>query len=166
MTAGSIVWLEVCHRREMEKVENAKIILISKQEMKLRLVDYKGKELFAAPVAVGLNPGNKKKEGDMCTPEGIFQVADIQNSTDWKHDFGDGKGKIAGAYGDYFIRLLVPGHQGIGIHGTHLPKSLGTRASEGCIRMESEDLKRLVGLIYPPLIVVITPGAEDVAECN
>lgn len=159
--AGSIFWLEVRHRQELEKVDNARFILISKQEMRLRLIDYKGNELFSAPVAVGVNAGNKQKEGDMRTPEGVFQVADIQQSADWKHDFGDGKGEISGAYGDYFIRLAVPGHKGIGIHGTHLPESIGTRASEGCIRMKNDDLKRLVELIYPPVTVVITPGVED-----
>lgn len=129
--------------------------------MKLKLIDYKGNELFCAPVATGKNVGNKEKAGDMRTPEGVFQVADIQQAADWKHDFKDGKGEISGAYGDYFIRLAVPGHKGIGIHGTHLPESIGTRASEGCIRMDNEDLNQLVSLIYPPMTVVITPGAED-----
>lgn len=159
--AGGIYWLEVCHQQELDKVENARFILISKQEMKLRLIDYKGNELLCAPVATGINAGNKTKVGDMRTPEGVFQVADIQQSADWKHDFKDGKGEISGAYGDYFIRLAVPGHKGIGIHGTHLPESIGTRASEGCIRMKNDDLKRLVKLIYPPMTVVITPAVED-----
>lgn len=159
--AGGICLLEYSRQRELDKIENARFILISKQEMKLRLIDYKGNELFCAPVATGKNVGNKEKAGDMRTPEGVFQVADIQQSADWKHDFKDGKGEISGAYGDYFIRLAVPGHKGIGIHGTHLPESIGTRASEGCIRMDNEDLNRLVSLIYPPVTVVITPGAED-----
>lgn len=158
---GGICLLEYCQQRELDKIENARFILISKQEMKLRLIDYKGNELFCAPVATGKNVGNKEKAGDMRTPEGVFQVADIQQSAEWKHDFKDGKGEISGAYGDYFIRLAVPGHKGIGIHGTHLPESIGTRASEGCIRMDNEDLNRLVSLIYPPVTVVITPGAED-----
>lgn len=159
--AGSIYWLEARHRGELSKVENARFILISKQEMKLRLIDYKGNELFCAPVATGKNAGNKQKVGDMRTPEGVFQVSDIQQAADWKHDFNDGKGEVSGAYGDYFIRLSVPGHKGIGIHGTHLPESIGTRASEGCIRMKNEDLNRLVGLITPPVTVVITPAAAD-----
>lgn len=161
IVCGSFAWLAFHNQKELDKVENARFILISKQEMKLRLIDYKGNELFSAPVATGVNTGNKQKVGDMRTPEGVFQVADIQQAADWKHDFKDGKGEISGAYGDYFIRLAVPGHKGIGIHGTHLPESIGTRASEGCIRMKNDDLKRLVKLIYPPMTVVITPAAED-----
>lgn len=147
----------------LSKIENANILVISKQDMQVHLIDYKGNELFSAPVAVGLNYGNKQKQGDMRTPEGVFQVADIQDASSWSHDFNDGKGKIDHAYGDYFIRLAVPGHKGIGIHGTHLPESIGTRASEGCIRLSNTDLERLVSLIYPPLTVIITPSAEDVA---
>ncbi|MEG2067814.1 MAG: L,D-transpeptidase [Tannerellaceae bacterium] len=165
--AGTNGYLAYLHRTELDKVRNARLILISKQEMRLRLIDYKGNELFSAPVAVGMNAGNKQKIGDMCTPEGVFQVVDIQHASDWEHDFDDGKGKVKGAYGDYFIRLEVPGHKGIGIHGTHFPESIGTRASEGCIRMNNEELNRLVALIYPPLTVVITPGAEDEKRnCN
>ncbi len=152
---------EYKHRQEWGKVQNASIILISKQDMRLRLIDYKGTELFSAPVATGCNYGNKRKKGDMRTPEGIFLVSDIQRASNWTHDFGDGKGEIKGAYGDYFIRLAVPGHKGIGIHGTHLPESIGTRDSEGCIRLENEDLNELVKLIHPPMTVVITPAAED-----
>lgn len=159
--AGTIGYLTRHHQEELDKVQNAQFILISKQEMRLRLIDYKGNELFSAPVAVGMNAGNKQKVGDMRTPEGVFQVADIQQSSHWKHDFKDGKGEVSGAYGDYFIRLAVPGHKGIGIHGTHLPESIGTRDSEGCIRMNNEELNRLISLIYPPLTVVITPGVED-----
>lgn len=160
-SVGTVCWLELRHRAELAKVENACFILISKQEMKLRLIDYKGNELFSAPVATGLKAGNKQKVGDMRTPEGVFQVSDIQQSSHWKHDFKDGKGEVEGAYGDYFIRLAVPGHRGIGIHGTHLPESIGTRASEGCIRMNNADLDSLVSLIHPPVTVVITPAVED-----
>lgn len=159
--AGVVYWLELRHRAELDKMEKARFILISKQEMKLRLIDYNGKELFSAPVATGLKAGNKQKVGDMRTPEGVFQVSDIQQSSHWKHDFKDGKGEVSGAYGNYFIRLSVPGHKGIGIHGTHLPQSIGTRASEGCIRMNNADLDSLVSLISPPLTVVITPAVED-----
>lgn len=144
------------------KMENANILVISKQDMQMSLIDYKGNRIFSAPIAVGLNYGDKRKRGDMRTPEGVFQVADIQRASSWTHDFNDGKGKIDGAYGNYFIRLNVPGHKGIGIHGTHMPESIGTRASEGCIRLSNTDLDRLVSLIYPPLTVIIIPSAEDV----
>lgn len=159
------IWL-VCmnyYQAIISKIENANIIVVSKQEMQLSLIDYNGDTVFCAPIAAGSAHGNKLKEGDMRTPEGVFTIVDIQNSSRWTHDFNDGKGKITGAYGRYFIRLKVPGHKGIGIHGTHLPESIGSRATEGCIRLHNNDLERLVTLIRPPMAVIITPAAKD--EC-
>ena len=159
-------WL-VCsyHQQQIiSKIENANIIVVSKQNMQLTLINYKGDTLFCAPIAAGMAYGNKQKQGDMRTPEGTFKVVDIQNSSEWTHDFHDGKGEIKGAYGKHFIRLNIPGHKGIGIHGTHVPKSIGSRATEGCIRLNNDDLERLITLIYPPLTVVITPSAMDESE--
>ena len=149
------------HQKIISKIENANILVVSKQDMQLNLICYKGDTLFSVPIAVGKGYGNKQKQGDMRTPEGVFNVVDIQNSTEWTHDFHDGNGEIKGAYGPYFIRLKVPGHSGIGIHGTHLPESIGSRATEGCIRLNNDDLKRLVTLIRPPMSVIITPSAMD-----
>lgn len=156
-------WLACSYHNQkiISKIENANIIVISKQDMQLNLINYKGDTLFCAPIAVGKAYGNKQKQGDMRTPEGVFKVVDIQNASKWTHDFHDGKGEIEGAYGKYFIRLKVPGHKGIGIHGTHVPESIGSRATEGCIRLNNDDLERLVTLIYPPLTVVITPSVMD-----
>lgn len=145
----------------MEDVQNAKFILISKQEMKLRVIDYKGNELFVTDIACGRNYGNKLKKGDMKTPEGVFSIVDIQDSKEWTHDFNDGKGVIQGAYGPYFVRLLVPGYKGIGIHGTHDSLSIGARTTEGCIRLRNGDLEHLVSMLEVPMTVVITPSSLD-----
>ena len=93
-------------------------------------------------VAVGKNAGQKERAGDMRTPEGEFTVEQIQDSSWWSHDFGDGKGPVAGAYGPWFIRLAT-GWRGIGIHGTHDPSSSGTDATEGCVRLRNEDVEKL-----------------------
>lgn len=163
LLGAALSWIACCHyfNNVIHDIENAKIILVSKQEMKLRVVDYKGNELFVADIACGRNYGNKQKWGDMKTPEGVFSVSDIQDASSWTHDFGDGKGKIEGAYGPWFIRLSVPGHKGIGIHGTHDPFSIGTRVTEGCIRLKNEDLEELVPMVEVPMVVVITPSVED-----
>ncbi|MDR0754108.1 MAG: L,D-transpeptidase [Prevotellaceae bacterium] len=135
-------------------------IIISKQDMKLRRYDFKGNLIEEYPVACGRNYGNKNKRGDNKTPEGVFTVQQIQNSSAWTHDFGDGKGQIKNAYGPYFIRLKT-GFQGIGIHGTHAPESMGKRTTEGCIRLKNEDLLKLVKNIKLSMVVIITSSAED-----
>ena len=94
-------------------------------------------------VAVGAKPGQKQRAGDMTTPTGKFEVDEILDASYWTHDFGDGKGEIKGAYGPKFISL-VTGWDGIGIHGTHAPESIGTMASEGCVRMRNDELLELL----------------------
>ena len=129
-------------------------ILINKGQYRLSL--YRGRDLVKTyNVAIGKNPGNKRRVGDNRTPEGQFRVLSIENASGWKHDFGDGKGEIAGAYGPWFIRLDTGGWKGIGIHGTHAPDSLGTMASEGCIRMNNDEIRDLKNYAYRNMVVRI-----------
>jgi len=125
-------------------------IIVRKSEFKLYL--YKGDCLIKTyPVAIGKNPGDKREVGDCRTPEGDFYIISIEDSSSWVHDFGDGKGPIKGAYGPWFLRLYTGADrtksgkawEGIGIHGTHDPASIGKMASEGCIRMRNEDIVEL-----------------------
>ena len=136
-------------------------ISISKQTMQLTLYDANNLIVKRYPIACGKNLGNKVKVGDMRTPEGNFSVQEIVNSSHWQHDFKDGKGMIAGAYGPYFIRLLTPPHRGIGIHGTHAPESIGTRATEGCIRMNNDDLRELRPYVEVGMKVEILTSEAD-----
>ena len=124
-----------------------KSILIKKSEFRLYLLE-DGNVVQSWPVALGKNAGQKRVSGDMKTPDGTFPIDEVIDSSDWTHDFGDGRGEIEGAYGPYFISLdtsnLSGGAwDGIGIHGTHDPASIGTCASEGCIRMHNSDLLAL-----------------------
>lgn len=133
-----------------------KWVRIVKHSFELSLMD--GEQVVKTwPIAWGRVEGDKQKVGDMRTPEGAFTIQEFNNSKSWTHDFGDGKGQIAGAYGPWFIRLKTPGWQGIGIHGTHDPDSIGTKASEGCIRMRNQDLVELKAQAKKGMKVVIEP---------
>ncbi len=107
------------------------------------------------PIAIGKNPGDKQRIGDHRTPTGNFKVVSIENASGWSHDFRDGKGKIKGAYGPWFLRLDAKGWKGIGIHGTHDPDSRGTMATEGCIRLSNEDIAELKQYAYKNMPVTI-----------
>ena len=140
-------------------------ISISKQTMELTLFDANDQIIKRYPIVCGKNLGNKVKVGDMRTPEGQFTVQEIVNSSHWQHDFKDGKGMIPGAYGPYFIRLLTPPHRGIGIHGTHDDSSIGTRATEGCIRMHNKDLRELRPYVTTGMKVeILTSEADKAAD--
>ncbi len=143
-----------------QTAEGCKIV-ISKEEMTLTVYDSRDSVVVVYPIACGKNYGNKQRVGDMKTPEGAFHVSSIQDASAWTHDFRDGKGEIKGAYGPYFIRLHTPPHKGIGIHGTHAPSSIGTRATEGCIRLENSNLRALMRYIYINMPVVITSSHKD-----
>ena len=85
-----------------------------------------------------------------------FTIQQIQPASDWTHDFGDGRGAIL-AYGDWFLRLVTPGHSGIGIHGsTNNENTVPGRASEGCIRMLDKDIvtvKEKYAYVGMPVII-------------
>ena len=117
------------------------LIIIDKSEYKLHLFK-EGTEVKSYDVAIGKNPGQKQRVGDMTTPAGEFKVDEIINSSYWTHDFNDGNGEIEGAYGPWFISLET-GWDGIGIHGTQNPSSIRTMASEGCIRMYNDQVAEL-----------------------
>lgn len=130
-------------------------IVISKERFLLFVVNSKCDTLFSAPIGVGSNYGNKQKKGDRRTPEGIFKIVKIHDSSKWTHDFKDGYGIRKGAYGPFFFRLKTPRFSGIGIHGTCFPEQIGTRCSEGCIRMNNSDLIKLRKFVFVGMQCVI-----------
>jgi lipoprotein-anchoring transpeptidase ErfK/SrfK len=133
-------------RSDLAKDVRGTLLVVDKRAHTLE-VFYDGEPVKQYGVAVGKNIGDKERVGDMRTPEGEFPIVQIQNSSGWTHDFHDGKGKTRGAYGPYFIRLGTPGWSGIGIHGTHAPGSIGTDVTEGCIRLNNNDIAELKSLV-------------------
>lgn len=152
---------EITIQREEEKKRTFNMpndgkyrIFVSKAEHKLWLLN--GNEIVQEyPIATGKNPGDKQRIGDNRTPTGNFKIVSIENASKWSHDFRDGKGKIKGAYGPWFLRLDAKGWKGIGIHGTHDPDSRGTNATEGCIRLSNEDIDELKQYAYKNMPVII-----------
>ncbi len=137
-------------------------IVINKEKLTLSLInETSGDTVKTYGVAVASKYGNKVRKGDGKTPEGTFKINQILYSKNLTHDFKDGKGPIAGAYGPWFLRLDVPGFIDIGIHGTHLPESIGTRASEGCIRMRNEDILDLKERVWVGMKVIILPDKNQ-----
>lgn len=122
-------------------------IIVSKKNMTLTVYNENDSILLHTKISCGRNFGNKTRKGDNKTPEGTFKVNMIQESSSWTWDFKDGRGKIKGAYGPYFIRLKTPITTMIGIHGTCYPELIGTRTSSGCIRVHNDIMLELVKLV-------------------
>ena len=130
-------------------------IIVSKKDFQLIVINSKSDTICCYKCGLGANFGNKQHVGDKRTPEGAFVVSSIEDSKSWTHDFNDGYGQREGAYGPYFIRLRTSRWSGIGIHGTCFPESIGTRSSEGCIRMNNDDIAELIKYIDVGTKVII-----------
>lgn len=135
----------VCHKGD------GSFIVISKRDLNLKVYrpEANGDTTLLAtfPACLSKRTGNKQRKGDMKTPESPagkpFYISMMQDASTWRHDFHDGRGSIL-AYGHWFLRLVTPGHSGIGIHGsTNNRSSVPGRDSEGCIRLLDEDIFKL-----------------------
>lgn len=92
----------------------------------------------------------------------------IENSSKWLYySKNDSIDPIVGAYGPWFIRINVPGFNGIGIHGFYHDQDLGAMASRGCVRMNNEALESVVRFVKEGMPVIILPDQnylEDRSE--
>lgn len=80
-----------------------------------------------------------------CTPVGDFKITDkLVNPTWFKTGAILPPGSPKNALGTRWMGFDKPAY---GIHGTIEPKSIGTQASEGCIRMLNEDVEELYSII-------------------
>ena len=141
----------------LDQVDSTPFIVIDKQAFKLTLVDAAGQPIKEYGISCAINYGPKKVRGDHKTPEGTFKINELLNAKGLSHDFKDGKGPVKDAYGPWFLRLNVPGFIDIGIHGTPFPESIGTRATEGCVRMRNEDILDLKSRVKLGTVVIILP---------
>ncbi len=123
-------------------------IIVRKSEFALELVTDTGTKRFAVGIGSHPDAGDKLAVGDCRTPEGTFRVVSVEDSGDWEHE-----GRLS--YGPFFLRLDCPPWEGIGIHGTDEPDSVGMKSSRGCIRMRNADLTRLVAAVEVGTEVVI-----------
>lgn len=146
---------------EIEKKNT--FVVISKTELRLYVYGKVGKDtvlMAKFPACLSRNKGQKQRRGDMKTPESTpgkpFYIDAIKDASSWYHDFKDGRGSIK-AYGAWFLRLVTPGHKGIGIHGsTNNESSVPGRHSEGCIRLRDHDIilfKERYAYINMPVII-------------
>jgi len=118
-------------------------IVIDKTDFILHVYDAgTGQVIAAYPVSIGENPdlADKEDEEDRRTPEGIFTIVSVEDSSGW---IADGER----AFGPWFLRLEAPPWTGFGIQGTNEPEKIGMPASFGNVRLRSDDIEKLIGLV-------------------
>ncbi|MDF2607417.1 MAG: L,D-transpeptidase [Bacillales bacterium] len=134
-------------------------IIINKKTNGLVFID-DGKIVFAKTVATG-------KTSDL-TPEGEFLVTvKAVNPYDRRRNIAGGD--VLNPLGSRWIGFDALNTDGriYGIHGTNVPWSIGSYASNGCIRMlnnEVENLYNLVPVGTKVIIVNTDMSFEEIAE--
>jgi len=106
------------------------------EKSKFTLTVYMGDKYFKS-YRVGLGK-------DDSTPEGVYKVEDKIKNPDWFRPgrvvrFGDPENPL----GTRWIKFS----KGYGIHGTSEPETIGTQASEGCVRLLNKDVEELFDLV-------------------
>ncbi|MBI4372995.1 MAG: L,D-transpeptidase family protein [Candidatus Omnitrophica bacterium] len=118
-------------------------ITVDKSENQLSLYS-DGERLKTYPVATG--------KPDHDTPTGSFTIVNKLTNPTWYKAGAvvspDSPDNILGT------RWLGFSLSGYGIHGTTLPETIGTAASEGCIRMFNQDVEELYAIV--PLNTTVT----------
>lgn len=139
-------------------------IYVSKSKMRLYVLNRNDSVLFSCAIACGMRKGNKQAREDYRTPEGHFRISGMFDSTDWIHRTKDGR-EVKGCYGPCFLRLATGRFSGIGIHGTNAPRSIGRRASEGCIRVNSQNIIALRdNYAYEGMPVIVSGELERLPD--
>ena len=121
-------------------------ILIDQSERRLTLFR-SGRAVLRAPVAIG-KPATP-------TPNGRFAVAELIRT----NQPGAFLGPVVFALTGYSEKLneFAGGDGRVAVHGTSLPQLIGTRASNGCIRLRNRDAVRLLRVVRPGVPVTIRP---------
>lgn len=131
-------------------------VVVDKPNTRLYVITAFGDTLFRSRVCASLKRGQKQKRDDWRTPEGLFSVMGIYDSSRWTYkDTGDR------CYGPYFISLITPGFWDIGIHGTNAPYSVPGRRSHGCMRMHNDQVTLLRTLVHKDTRVLVLPDPEQ-----
>ncbi len=128
-------------------------VLIEKHNYRLTIY-YKKLPIKSYPVVFGSNPiKDKLKEGDRCTPEGLFQIQDKYNHNSWSrfiwlnYPTKQSWNKHLKAKSEGRISLLSPIGGQVGIHG--VPKDKDNWIEEkqnwtwGCISLKTNDIKEI-----------------------
>jgi lipoprotein-anchoring transpeptidase ErfK/SrfK len=108
---------------------------------------------FIKQYRVGLGKDGK-------TPMGEFVIEQMLIQPDWYPPEGGviKYGEKGHVIGERWIGFKnQPGATGIGIHGTSEPQTIGAYCSNGCIRMNNEDVIELYDFVSPGTRVTIVP---------
>ena len=142
-------------------------IVIEKSKYRLTLY-YQKQPIKSYPVVLGSNPvGDKLKEGDYKTPEGIFKVRDLYPHPNWSkfiwldypnHDSWQKhlQAKKLGKIGRFDSIGSEIGIHGVPNNGDYMIDE-GLNWTWGCISLKNRDVDELYSVIQTGTIIQINP---------
>lgn len=127
---------------DLSKVSTRVAVSVGKRQLTL----YRsGRVVMRTKVAVGA-PGTP-------TPRGRFTVAEMIRSNSPKGALGPVILPLTGY--SPTLNEFAGGNGRVAMHGTNAPRLLGTRASNGCIRLANSEVMKLARMVRPGTPVVI-----------
>jgi len=135
-----------------KKGKSEYVFVVDKETQRAKVYKLTYELVDEADVSTGRNQGDKERSGDNKTPNGIFEVQGVENSSNWTYE-----GKLA--YGPKAAKLNTGAWDAKGnyypdkdsdilAHGTNEPEKLGTAASHGCVRFPDELIQEYVDKGY------------------
>lgn len=129
-------------------------LFVDKSLFKLWLC-YEGAPFKEYPVCVGIDDKTpatswtvdikNPKPSWTAPPEWLEKEKGLRNPVEYGHP--------KNPLGEYWISLDAPGYPGFGIHGTNEPHTIGSKASQGCVRMLNADVVELAGCVWKGMAV-------------
>jgi hypothetical protein len=116
---------------------------------------YEGCPVKAYRVTIGAEnkptPATKFVVGNKNPKPAWWPPADMKVTGKIPVPYGDPQNPL----GEWWIALDHDLHHGIGIHGTNDPGSIGSKASNGCVRMLNEEVVEVAALAYKGMVVTV-----------
>jgi hypothetical protein len=82
------------------------------------------------------------------TPVAEFTIFEKIKNPEWFSPHGQiAFGDPRNILGRFFVKFRHDSYQGFGAHGTPMPETIGTQASDGCIRMYDADIEDFFKLV-------------------
>jgi murein L,D-transpeptidase YafK len=155
------------HARITESFSEAVLLTVDKSQLRAELRTWPSgsdlpKTLGTFTIAVGKQRGDKQKEGDNKTPEGIYFTKAILDGANLPEKYGP-KAIPIDFPNALDRRRHISGH-GIWLHGVENNARIEeANVTEGCVAFYNEDIQQLVNWLRPHQgMVVIAENGEQV----
>ncbi len=132
------------------------VLVVEKGAQSLYIFDHNYRLLRTFKVTTGQKKGDKEREGDLKTPEGVYFFTEVIDPATLPAKYG--VMAVAMDYPNPLDRLMKKGGSGIWLHATDEPERIDLpRDTRGCVVATNEDVLAIAGhinLLKTPIVIV------------